>query len=264
MRPEDDNDAAPAAESDLVRVSPEMIAVFGREPDRDDPAPPDAMTVRFQIGHADAPGLVQLGDPPRAGDAYAIVFKVSRAAVTRLGGAALVAREGSSFHLTGAMRTLAGALREPPCLAPARGTWRLAKSIELLLETIRAAALDELIPAAGDGDLSADDTRRVIAARRLIEERWSEKLTLDQIARGCGMNRAKLTRGFRELFACSVADALAAQRLSQASRLLLTTDLPVSSVGYQAGYLNNASFARAFGRRFGRSPSSYRTLGLAA
>ncbi|MGD9815006.1 MAG: helix-turn-helix transcriptional regulator [Hyphomonadaceae bacterium] len=108
-----------------------------------------------------------------------------------------------------------------------------------------------------------DDTRRVIAARRLIDERWGQKLTLDGIARACGLNRAKLTRGFRDLFGCTVAEALAERRLHQARHMLLTTDLPVSSIGYENGYLNNASFARAFGRRFGVSPSDLRACAAA-
>ena len=87
---------------------------------------------------------------------------------------------------------------------------------------------------------------------------------MDSIARACGLNRAKLTRGFREMFDCTIAEALAARRLLEASRLLLTTDLPVSSIGYESGYLNNASFSRAFGRHFGRSPSHYRAFGMAA
>jgi AraC family transcriptional activator of pyochelin receptor len=98
----------------------------------------------------------------------------------------------------------------------------------------------------------------------MIEERWHEKLTLETIARACGLNRAKLTRGFRDMFACTIAEALAEQRLRQASRMLLTTDKPVSSIGYENGYLNNASFARAFSRRFGVSPSDYRACGVAA
>ena len=42
--------------------------------------------------------------------------------------------------------------------------------------------------------------------------------------------------------------------------MLLTTDLPVSSIGYVSGYLNNASFTRAFGRRFGHTPTDVREL----
>lgn len=98
----------------------------------------------------------------------------------------------------------------------------------------------------------------------MIDERASEKLTLDLIARACGLNRSKLTRGFKEMFDVTVAQAIAERRLDLARRMLLTTDLPVSFIGYESGYLNNASFARAFGRRFGRSPSDFRHRELAA
>jgi AraC family transcriptional activator of pyochelin receptor len=156
------------------------------------------------------------------------------------------------------------ALRDCAMAGEPRNVYRLAKSLELLCETVRMWAEGALVPLAPEGDLSFADTRRLIDARRLIDERWHEKLTLDSIARACGLNRAKLTRGFRELFACSIAEALAERRLGEASRMLLTTDKPVSSIGYENGYLNNASFARAFSRRFGRSPSDFRATGVAA
>jgi AraC family transcriptional activator of pyochelin receptor len=103
-----------------------------------------------------------------------------------------------------------------------------------------------------------------VAARQIIEDRAAEKLTLDYIARSCGLNRSKLTRGFKALFDCTVAEAIAERRLETARRMLLSTDLPVSSIGYVAGYQNNASFTRAFGRRFGRTPSDLRLGDLAA
>jgi AraC family transcriptional activator of pyochelin receptor len=104
----------------------------------------------------------------------------------------------------------------------------------------------------------------MLEARRLIADRSGEKLTLDVIARSCGLNRSKLSKGFKTLFDCTVAQAIAEQRLESARRRLLTTDLPVSSIGYEAGYSNNASFARAFGRRFGRPPSGLRCGDIAA
>ncbi|MFP5455342.1 MAG: helix-turn-helix domain-containing protein, partial [Alphaproteobacteria bacterium] len=61
-----------------------------------------------------------------------------------------------------------------------------------------------------------------------------------------------------------VADALAEKRLECARTMLLSTDLAVASVGYRCGYLNNASFTRAFTRRFGVAPSQYRAERLAA
>ena len=98
----------------------------------------------------------------------------------------------------------------------------------------------------------------------MIDERWRENPTLDGIARACGLNRTKLTRGFRSMFACSVSDAIAERRLGGARQMLLATDLPIASVGYRCGYLNNASFARAFARRFGEAPSQLRAQRAAA
>jgi AraC family transcriptional activator of pyochelin receptor len=68
-----------------------------------------------------------------------------------------------------------------------------------------------------------------------------------------------LSRGFRELYGISVAEAVSERRLDQARRELLATDLPVGLIGYRSGYQNNASFTRAFGRRFGVSPTELRS-----
>lgn len=183
-------------------------------------------------------------------------------ALARLGGGALAA-EAATVLLPSRLREMIASLLNPLVLAETRAVYQAAKGLELLCELLRLHAAGELLPLAGDGALSAADTRRVVAARRLIEERCAEKLTLEVIARSCGLNRSKLTRGFRELFGSSVAEAIADRRLERASQMLISTDMPVSSVGYKAGYLNNASFARAFGRRFGRTPTDFRAQVLA-
>ena len=66
------------------------------------------------------------------------------------------------------------------------------------------------------------------------------------------------------MFDMTVADAIADRRLGGASELLRSTDLPVSSIGYRCGYLNNASFTRAFSRRYGLAPTQYRAHRIAA
>jgi AraC family transcriptional activator of pyochelin receptor len=253
-----------------IEVSPEMTALLGHGPCGDHPSPPDPIALTFNFGGGDVTPTLHVDTRPDipldaiAGDVCKLVFLVSRAAVQRIGGDRLLAAEQAAVHLPSELRGIAIALRDAPAPAAAVSTYRLAKSIELLCEVIRLFEEEALVPLTCEGALSPADTRRVLAARKLIDERWNEKLTLDAIARACGLNRAKLTRGFREIFSCSVAEAIAERRLGQAGRLLLTTDLPVSLVGYEAGYLNNASFARAFARHFGRTPSHYRACGMAA
>lgn len=251
-----------AGEADYIVVSPEMTAFFGAGM-ASAPIPPQAMEMVVEPGpHAWALHIKTLREAgaPVAGPGR-IVFLVESAAIERLGGAGLLS--GGSFHLTAELRAIALALREPAAAFEAVSTYRLAKCIEFVCETIRQARNGELAPLSADGQLSPADTRRMMAARQLIEDRAGEKLTLDYIARSCGLNRSKLTRGFKELFDCTVAEAIAERRLETARRMLLTTDLPVSSIGYVSGYQNNASFTRAFGRRFGRTPSDLR-IGLAA
>ena len=45
---------------------------------------------------------------------------------------------------------------------------------------------------------------------------------------------------------------------------LAASDLPVGSIGYRCGYSNNASFTRAFSRRYGIAPTRLRALEVAA
>ncbi len=255
----------PSAER--IQISPELTVLIGCEP-LADAQPINAFALGFSLGpHAGSlAGQPTLWlNPTLTGDELPeVVLQVDRAALIRLGGQALVGSNQSCFHLPSPLRAIVLLLRDPSPRGEARTTYRLAKSIELVCETIRLFEDGDLVAAPCDGVLSEADSRRLAAARRMIDERWSEKLTLDQIGRACGLNRAKLTRGFREMFNCSIAEALAERRLLEARRLLLTTDLPVSSVGYESGYLNNASFSRAFGRHFGRSPSDFRAVGVAA
>lgn len=226
------------------------------------PLPPEPIVLGFEAEGAATMSIEPFDAAKLEGD-HRLLLIIQRGAFERVGGTMPEDAE-RGFHLPSALRAIVIAMRDCALTGETLSIYRLGKSIELLCETISLLAGDDLVPLAHDGVLSLDDARRVVAARRMIDERWSEKLTLDKIARACGLNRAKLTRGFRDMFNCTIAETLAEQRLLAASRMLLTTDLPVASVGYENGYLNNASFARAFSRRFGVSPSSFRACQAAA
>ncbi len=128
-------------------------------------------------------------------------------------------------------------------------------------ETLQALHSSELVPLQPDTTLSMADVQRVMGARRFIAENFASPLTLQKISLSCGVNREKLSRGFRELFNSTVIEALVEERLLNAVTVLRTSNLPISTIAYQCGYLNSASFTRAFGRRFGTSPGSFRRSG---
>jgi AraC family transcriptional activator of pyochelin receptor len=264
-------DSARTPPGECVVISPDMVSLIGCGPPAAISLPSEPVAVSFTLSENGAAPALRVDISPciKALSAavtlrFQVTFVIGRAALVGIGGRALLESNSARFHLPTELRAIVLALREPPVGAEARTVYRGAKSLELLCEAIRLFVARQLVPISSDCDLQLADSRRLLAARQMIDERWNEKLTLDAIARACGLNRAKLTRGFREMFDCTIAEALATRRLLEASRLLLTTDLPVSSVGYESGYLNNAAFSRAFGRHFGRSPSHYRAYGMAA
>ncbi|MEH3035538.1 MAG: AraC family transcriptional regulator [Sphingomonas adhaesiva] len=241
-----------------VDVSGEMRSYIGAGAAM--PAVPHGWRLFALGGLAEAPARVAIVAAEAGAELCAadLVLAVDAAACRRLVGDA--PGGACRWYLPTDLRSVALAITDCALPEPARATLRLAKSIELLLALLTRAAAGELVAADAAGELLEGDAVRILAARRLIDENWREKLTLDEIARSCGVNRAKLTRGFRAMFRCSVADALTENRLTRARHMLRETDLAVSSIGYACGYRNNASFTRAFSRRFGMPPSQLRQV----
>lgn len=265
-------ETAPHGASQQIVVSYEMTILRGRGPFADVTAPADAFALSFGLGAVNVRASLVLTGASGVGELLArdeptvgIVLLLAPSVVGRIAGRIVPDRTVSStFHLPAELRAIALALRDCERTGEAGDIYRTAKGIELLYETWALIDDGALTPLAPDSGLSRADSERIVRVRELIDERWNEKLSLERLAALCGLNREKLTRGFREMFDCSVTEAIAERRLSQASRMLLTTDLPVSSIGYENGYMNNASFSRAFGRRFGVSPSDFRSRQLAA
>ena len=222
--------------------------------------PQGAVAISLRLGD----GILSIGGPATGHAALAnadIVLAVDEDLCRRT--FAIGPSGPMSFQLSSDMRAIALAIRDCDLPCGTERALHLAKSIELLCAIAEGLRTGGLVPA-GTGDLSERDARRIMTARHIIDERWQEKLTLATIARASGLNRAKLTRGFRSMFDCSVADAIAERRMNGARQLVLATDLPIASIGFRCGYLNNASFARAFSRRFGLAPTRLRAESIAA
>lgn len=185
-----------------------------------------------------------------------VVFAIGRAAWARLFGEE--PKPGGSWYLPADLRALGRAIVAVDGHTERETMLRSARSIELicaLATSFREARMAEVRRAT---TLSGKDISLVAAAHQMISEHFGDKLTLGEIARRCGLNRLKLSSGFRELYECTVADAVADRRLEKARELLAQSELSIATIGYRCGYMNPSSFTRAFTRWHGVSPSEFK------
>lgn len=106
--------------------------------------------------------------------------------------------------------------------------------------------------------LTARHDPGLLAAICMIEERYGEQLTLEELARQSGYTPAYLARKFRQQLGVPPIDYLLQVRLQHACALLQTTNLSVTSIAHQVGFTDSRYFATRFRQAMGTTPSQYR------
>jgi AraC-like DNA-binding protein len=101
-------------------------------------------------------------------------------------------------------------------------------------------------------------TRHLLRARDLVDARYYEPLTVDDMAAAAGLSRAHFSREFRRAFGESPYAYLLTRRLERAASLLRTTDRSILDVCFSVGLQSLGSFTTSFTRAFGVPPSAYR------
>ena len=99
-------------------------------------------------------------------------------------------------------------------------------------------------------------SRHLLRARDLVDARYVEPLTVDDMAGAAGLSRAHFSREFRRAFGVSPHAYLLAHRLERAASLLLMTDRTVTDICFSVGLQSLGSFTTSFTRRFGLSPTA--------
>lgn len=106
---------------------------------------------------------------------------------------------------------------------------------------------------------SKQDIEQIHRAKEWILHHLEAPLTIGSISKAMGINDFKLKKGFRELFGTTVFNFIREQRLAKAKHLLSIGRMNVTEVSLAVGYQNPSRFAAAFKRKFGLTPSQYRT-----
>ncbi len=95
--------------------------------------------------------------------------------------------------------------------------------------------------------------------RKVLEENLgNEQFSTGEMAYQLHMSRTQLFRKLKALTGQSASGLLRTYRLRTAQKLLETSALNISEIGYEVGYRDPAYFTKAFSREFGQTPSEYR------
>jgi AraC family transcriptional regulator len=105
------------------------------------------------------------------------------------------------------------------------------------------------------GGLHPRELRTVIA---FLDEHAHEDITLDDLAAVAHLSRYHFLRMFRASTGRTPLRYLTDIRMRRAADLLETADLPVHEIGRACGYPSASSFAAAFRRHYGVTPTGYR------
>ena len=96
------------------------------------------------------------------------------------------------------------------------------------------------------------------AVKEYLDEHYTEKLTLDDLAEKFFINKFYLSKIFKESYGTTVNNYLISKRITRAKQLLRFTDMTVDEIGAAVGMADANYFSRMFRKVEGISPREYR------
>ena len=100
--------------------------------------------------------------------------------------------------------------------------------------------------------------RHLLRAKDLADARYSEPLTVADLARAAGLSPAHFSREFRRTFGESPHQYLLTRRLERAAALLRNTDRTVTEICFAVGLTSVGSFTDELPARLRLAPAAYR------
>ena len=99
---------------------------------------------------------------------------------------------------------------------------------------------------------------RIRNALRLMNERVTDTVMLDNVAREVGLSRPHFYKLFRQNIGVTPTIYLNTIRLERSIERLTTSEDPVTAIGLDLGFASQASFTRFFSNNIGIAPTDYR------
>ncbi len=100
--------------------------------------------------------------------------------------------------------------------------------------------------------------KEIIAVREYLNEHFSEKTSLDELAARFYINKFYLTKIFKETQGITISGYILEKRITRAKQLLRFSDRTIEEIGGMVGMPEPDYFSRTFKKVEGISPREYR------
>ena len=100
--------------------------------------------------------------------------------------------------------------------------------------------------------------RRVKAIQRFLEKNFSKKLTLGGVGKKYDMKEKALDSLMRKHFGMGFTDYVTLLRVSEAKRMLLSSELNMSEIARRTGFKDQSYFTKVFKSEIGSTPTEFR------
>lgn len=135
---------------------------------------------------------------------------------------------------------------------------------EVRANTIKGLLLSFLAEYAACQEEISDETPRQPAQNKMIpvlvyiQEHYMEKITIQMLAEICALSEEQFRRVFKQVTHTPPLEYLNQYRIKAACKLLLSTEMPISEVAAQTGFVTASTFNRQFAAAKGVSPLKWR------
>jgi AraC-like DNA-binding protein len=136
--------------------------------------------------------------------------------------------------------------------------WYLSSKVPVRDDAGAVVGLVSISQALRAGDADAATVAALSRVAAFVQARLATPPTVAELAAAAGCSTSTLDRRVRRVYALSPQQYVLRARVDHAAALLGGGDLPLAEVAAAAGFYDQASFTRTFGRLTGETPAQFR------
>ena len=124
---------------------------------------------------------------------------------------------------------------------------------ELILLLIQSKNVNSIL------DLISDlYSPKTVQLKEVVQLHLFSNLKVNQLAKLCNLGLSTFKREFKKEYNDTPTNYIIGKKIEKAKKLLKTTNMLISEVGYEVGFSDQLYFTRIFKKRTGSNPSNYR------